>query len=1106
MKFVFLFVSLLSAVPLMADVETTPLAPRSRAEGTTLFTRLPPERTGIVVTNDYADPAMWAEHYRELIFGGMGTGVAIGDYDNDGRPDVFVASKTEASRLFRNLGNWRFEDVTEAAGLLAPSGMWQQGLAWARRLTGDEVPQRDEVANWKQGVVFVDVNNDGWLDLHVCRFGAPNQLFINQGDGTFTEEAQARGLAIADGSGTAAFCDYDGDGWLDVYLQTNMLDVAAHPNGQPDRLLRNRGDGFFVDVTARAGIGGETSGHSVAWWDENGDGRPDLYVANDFAVPDSLYRNNGDGTFTEVIDQVVSRSPYYSMGSDQGDADGDGDLDLLVADMAASTHERDQRGMSGSRARGQVHPDEAGTTAQTMRNALYLNTGTARVQEAAFLVGLAATDWTWSVLWADFDNDGWLDLHVTNGMIREYHNSDFLERIMISEDPAEPVRIMKASPVMAEENLAFRNHGGLEFEAVGPAWGLDEKGVSFGAALGDLDGDGDLDLVYGNYERGPTVLRNDSTEGHQLVVALRGTRSNRFGLDAVVRVETAARQQVRVLRATRGYLSGSEPIAHFGLGEATTVTRLVVEWPSGRRQVIENVAADQRVVITESADSEQAPAAVADAATWFESLDSATGLIVSTAERPGDEELMRPLQPRRFGHAGPDASVGDFNGDGLKDVVVASTGADPARLLLAEVSGRYSALALPPLEGAAEEGPLAAADVDGDGDFDLLRTRGGARLPAGAAGYQPELWLNDGFGHFARSSAALPAAPISVGALVVADFDRDGRPDVYLGSRGVVGAYPAAESGRWWRGQGSGRFADVTSEWAPSEAAALVTAAVPTDLDGDGWVDLVVASEWGPVRYWHNRQGRGFEDRTAAVGFEAAGTGWWRAVAVGDLNGDGRPDLALGNAGLNTQYHASAEAPAVLLDGDFGGRTDTLVEAHWIDGRLVPWRNRKDMTAQVRDLARRYRRNADYALATVDDLFGAEQVTAARRLEATELRSGVLLSQPDGRYVFSALPRIAQISSMEDVLIWDVDGDGAQDLVAVHNDHQPIGLVGWFEGGLGQILRGDGQGDFTAVPPAESGWVVPGDAQRVRLLHAPDGAVVLLVTRNDQTTLAFRRR
>jgi hypothetical protein len=1077
-------------------ISARPLAPRGPRGGRALFEELTAERTGIATVNTYADPKgsyrdprMWADRVHEFDVGAVGTGVAIGDYDNDGRPDLFVVSKTESCRLFRNLGDWKFEDVTDRAGV------------------GDV---GEAAGIWKQGATFVDVNNDGLLDIYVCRFNAPNLLYINQGDGTFKEEAQARGLAVRDASVMAAFCDYDRDGRLDVFVQTNLLDAASHPNGQRDYLFRNNGDGTFTDVTERSGISGEAQGHSCVWWDFDGDGWPDLYVANDFAQPDKLYRNNRDGTFTNVIDEVVPHMPFSSMGSDLGDVDNDGRIDLFVADMAATTHQKDQRTMAVGRSANVDPPDGSTLAPQVSRNALYVNTGTGRVLEAAYLAGLAATDWTWAPRLEDLDNDGRLDLYVTNGMHREVTNADLILRIGLAESPEEKARIERSSPVLAEQHLAFRNLGGLRFQDVSAEWGLNQRGVAFGAAFGDLDGTGNLALVYTNYRKGVTVMRNLSDTGHRVTIELRGSRSNRFGVGALVRIESDSGPQVRSLVLARGVLSSSEPILHFGLGADARIRSMTVSWPSGHVQEFEDLPVDQRFTVTEPGGPAGPRAPVPRAPGRFEEVSEELGLSVRMAEPQVDELAAQPLLPRRFNRSGPGLAVADGDGGRMGLVVIGGTSVAPTTLLTRGDDGKFSSAALAGADpaGAANAGPVLLFDADGDGRDDLFIARAGNSREAGSAAYAPQLLLRRGPGFVPAAPGSLPDLRVSAGAVAAADFNRDGRLDLFVGARLVPGDYPRAPRSALLANRG-GSFEDVTDAVAPGLGeVGMVTGALWSDVDGDGWPDLVITTEWGHVRYFHNDKGASFSDWTERAGFAAAGTGWWTSVAAADFNGDGRMDYVVGNLGLNTQYRASAERPALLYFGDFrGDGSDQLVEAYYEGDRLFPWRARKDLGAAIPSVLRRFPRNDAYARATLQEILGEDKIAAAGKLEATEMRSGVFLRQPDGTFRFSPLPDLAQIAPIQGLVAGDFDGDGRADIYAVQNSYAPIPSVGRFDGGLSQLLDGDGHGGFAAVAPLESGLLVPCDAKALAVADIDgNGRPGFVVTRNNETTLAFRSR
>jgi len=1060
-----------------------PLEPRPFPRGGTMFVQLPPEQTGVTAVNKYDDPRMWGDLYQEFEGGSIGTGVAIGDYDGDGRPDIFVVTKNHGCRLFRNLGGYRFEDVTQKAGVGAEPGVWNLGAT------------------------FVDINNSGRLDIYVCRFNAPNLLYINQGDGTFKERAHAYGLDIRDSSVMAAFSDYDRDGWLDVYITTNMLDSAAHPSGQRGYLLHNNRNGTFTDVTEGAGITGESQSHSATWWDFDNDGWPGLYVANDYGIPDKLYRNNRDGTFTDVIDQVLPHTSFYSMGSDLGDVNNDGFIDLLVADMAATSHQKDQNSIAESRERDE-EADNATAAMKLHRSALYLNTGTGHALEAAYLAGIAASNWTWSVRLEDLDNDGRLDLFVTNGFNRD-PNPDVNASTMHVENPAQRIKVLYNSPVLVETHLAFRNRGNLQFEGVGPAWGLDQKGVGFGAAFGDLSGDGNLDLVYTNYEGDVTVLRNDCDTGHVVNVDLRGTVSNRFGVGATVRVESALGVQVRQLVLARGYMSSSEPMLHFGLGADTVIRRMAVTWPSGKVQSFENVAVDRRYTITEPPGAVPLPPTPPQPRGQFEEMGRSGGFALPSREDTVEETYLQKVIPVRLNRRGPGLAVGDVFGSGRDDAVVGGTTLDPLRVLRAAPQGPFQAGDSPALatRATADDGPLLLFDASGRGRADLLVTKGGNTLPAGAQEYQPRLFLNDGQGGFAPApDDALPPLPINAGAVAAADFDHSGRLGVFIGGRFIPGRYPSPPQSALLANRG-GKFEDVTDALAPGlRRVGLVTSAIWSDVDGDGWPDLLLTLEWGNVRYFHNSGGRGFEDWTQRAGFASAGTGWWTSIASADFNGDGRPDFVVGNAGLNTQYSADPAHPALLYSGDFRGNgSSELIEAYYEGDSLYPWRSRKGLAAAVPSILKRYSRNAYYTRATLGEIVGEERLAKAERFAATELRSGVFLSQPDGTYRFEPLPRIAQISCLQGLAAGDFGGGGHADIFAVQNSYAPIRADGRNDGGLGQLLRGDGHGHFDPVAPLESGLVVPGDAKALSVADVGrDGWPGFLVTRNNSTALAFR--
>jgi hypothetical protein len=1073
-----------------ADYAAKPLADRvPAAAGATPFEVLSPEQTGVNVPNVFNDPRMWGERFRELTLGAVETGIAVADFDRDGLLDIFAVSKNGPCALYRQVAPFKFFDIAHAAGVAC-----------------------DAEASSITGATVVDINQDGNPDIYVCRYDAPNLLFINNGDGTFTERAHEYGLDIKDASVHAIFADYDRDGFVDCYLVTNILDFSKAPQGRRDYLLHNDGNGHFTDVTAKAGIWGLTQGHTAIWVDINHDGWPDIYVANDFETPDRLYLNKGDGTFTDVVDERLPHVTYFSMGADAGDINNDGLVDFLVTDMRDRNHKEFMTGMEEI-GRGLWEMERvAELIPQYMWNAVYLNTGTDRFEEVAHLTGMDATGWTFSARLGDLDNDGRLDVFYTTGMIRNFTDADLVDKQNVAPTLAARANVWKNSAPRQETTLAYRNLGDLKFENVSQAWGLDHKGVSFGCVVADLDGDGNLDLVIANYDAPPTVIRNHTTTGHRVVIKLDGRVPNRDGIGSELRIETASGIQVRQLFTERGIVSSEPPLVHFGLGNDTVIKKLSIRWPRGQVQTLENLPADQLLTISEPPlpDGAKPSPAVYNTPSrpdaLFAESATASGLKHSNTLRPFDEFAVQRLLPRRLNGLGPVLAVADVNGDGIDDLFVTGTAGQAGELFLGQADGTLKSAPSQPWADAAEADDVGAAfvDLNGDGHPDLLIAAGGVQHPQGDALLNDRLYLNDGHGNFTLAPAnTLPADGESTSVIATADYDHDGKVDVFVGGRVVPGKYPATPRSFLYHNVG-GKLVDVTDQVAPGlRDIGMVTAAVWADIDGDKRPDLLVATEWGPVVYFHNT-GHGFENLTAKAGL-AGLTGWWSALAVADVNGDGRLDIIAGNVGLNTKYRASAAEPTMLFAGDIDGTgRNLLIEAQYENGKLYPLRGRSKLAYAFPWLPKKFPTYKAYAAATMEDIFGADHLAKVRQLAATELASGIFLQQANGSFKFSPLPQTAQIAPINAIVARDLDGDGKLDLLCVGNNFGPEPNTGRFDGSLGVLLKGDGHGGFTPLLPAKSGVAVTGDARSavvLRLGQAKKPAIA--VSRCDGPLLLF---
>jgi len=1044
-------------------------------------------------------------------------GVCIGDVDGDERPDLLFSAPYGGHRFYRNLGGFRFEDATDAVGLSAVSNIWVRGAT------------------------FADLDGDGTLDLYLAGNGEAGRVLMNR-DGRF-ELATDTGLEHDAPSVMMQFADYDLDGDLDGYLaigdrgksaftgeffkldvefrdgkpvippeHSELYDVLMHPTlgpkvipvGNHDRLFRNEGNGIFTDVTTAAGISGPGFGLAASWFDADDDGDPDLYVANDFYTPDKFYRNNGDGTFTDIIATAMPHTPWFSMGTAVGDINNDGRLDLLATDMSGSTHYKSKLGM------GDMEKSlwflELPTPRQYMRNALYINTGTDRYLEAAQLAGIANTDWTWSPKFADFDQDGRLDLFIANGMTRDLTNSDLVQRGE-ALPPEERRKFWEAQDRKRDRNMAFRNAGDLQFEPKGAAWGLDAPLVSFGAATADLDGDGDLDLVTTNLDPPFLIHENRVASGNAVTLSLRGTKSNTHGFGARITAEAGGAKFVRELQPVQGYISSDQPIVHIGIGSAAIVDRLTVRWPSGTVQTLTRLETGRRHTITEPQDNGPVFGPELTPEPWFQPSDHLAGF--RHVENTFDDFAAQPLLPNRLSQFGPGMAWSDVDNDGDMDAFLCGAKDQPSRLLLWDADAeKFAAVKNPMIDFFVEQEDMAALffEFNGDGLPDLYVIAGGGEYKPGTPYLQDRLYVNQGAGQFAMAKRETPRIMDSGGALAAADFDRDGDLDWFVGARLVPGAYPTTPKSHLVRNEAGKATKVVTDDVAPGLATVgMVTSALWSDVDADGWPDLVLATEWGAVRLWKNEGGR-LVDRTRMSGL-ATITGWWNSVASGDFNGDGFIDFVAGNVGLNSKYHASAVHPVVAHYGDMDGSGNMrFVESCYEDNEWFPVRGRSCSTRAMPSLSERFPNFDSFAKATVLEIFPLQRRNKALRLDVNTLASGVFLNDGKGAFRFAPLPREAQVAPTFGIRVALVDGDAIPDLVLVQNFYGPQAETGRLDGGIGNVLRGRGDGTFEVVPPTVSGFVVPGDA---KALAAPDlnrdGRPDLVVTENNGPVRSFLR-
>jgi len=1085
------------------------LAQRSAA-AKVMFEELDKAATGV----DFINPVDESNSLRFLYASAMSTGgVAIGDFDGDGKPDIFLVSGPGKNKLFRQVAPMKFEDVTAKAGI-------------------------DGGDAWGVGCAFADVNGDGKIDIYVCNYLSPNQLFINNGDGTFTEKAKEYGIDFVDACHTPAFCDYDGDGKLDLYILTNRwyrpegfpneqtiyIEQGKGPRvlpkyekfydavrtgestyetqvvGRPDILCHNNGNGTFTDVSKAAGITHRGHGLSATWFDFNGDGKPDIWVGCDFDDADHIYRNNGDGTFTDVTVNTVGHLTWFSMGADFGDVNGDGLMDFFITDMSGTNHFK-QKTLMGSMGSKQWFMEHA-RPPQLMRNSLFLNAGNGRFMEGAYLAGIANSNWSWAARLCDFDNDGKNDIYIQAGMSRNFNEKD--DPQALQKDPTKTQwDRYRHLPPLKEQNMAFRNHGDLKFEDVSKAWGLDHLGMSYGCAVGDLDGDGNLDIVSVRLDEPVVIYHNTAQNGHRVTMDFVGTKSNHVGMGVKVRLESESGVQVREMTLTRGYLGCDQPLVHFGLGDDKMIKRLEVRWPSGRSQFYENLEVDQHYTITEpNADAPPIPSNPLPA-----TLFSASPILKEAVhkEAPFNEYVRESLLPNGMSQLGPGHAWGDVDGDGLDDLFIGGGARTNSRkIFLNKGNGKFVESENKfPSDTFCEDLGAVFFDANGDGHLDLFIASGGVEFDAGTPFMQSRLYLNDGKGNFKLApDSALPTLQDSSGPVVAADYDHDGKVDLFIGGRCVPGKYPTSPKSHLLHNEG-GKFIDVT----PAELSeiGMVTAALWSDVDGDGWVDLMVAHEWGPIDIYHNDHGKLVKMKD--TGLEKY-TGWWNGIAGRDLDGDGNIDYVVTNFGRNTKYHPDPAHPALIFYGDMDGTGKSqIIEAEYEGDKIVPIRGRSCSSLAMPFIKEKFTTYKAFASATLPEIYTAKKLESVQKFSAGYLDSGVLHNDGHGHFTFQPLPWAAQLSPSYGVAISELNGDTSPDIVLAQNFFSPQIETGRMASGLSLLLTGNGKGGFDAVWPNRSGISEPGDAKSLTLMDVNgDGLPDVVMGINDAPMSVFLAR
>ncbi|MEM1135084.1 MAG: VCBS repeat-containing protein [Bacteroidota bacterium] len=1064
-----------------------------------LFSLLPAKETGIAFKNQLAFNKDFNIYtYRNFYNGG---GVGLGDINNDGLIDIYFTANMQSNKLYLNKGDFKFEDITKAAGVAGTKA-------------------------WSTGVSIADVNGDGLLDIYVCNSGdiegdnKQNELFINNGNLTFSESAETYGLADKGFSTHGAFFDYDKDGDLDLYLLNNSyqaigsfnLQKNERPKRDPvggDKLFRNEGD-TFIDVSEEAGIYGSIIGFGlgVTVGDIDKDGWQDIYVSNDFFERDYIYMNNKDGTFNEVLEEKMRSISATSMGADMADFNNDAHADIFVTEMLPDTHERLKTVTtfeSWDRYQLNIKNDYYH---QFTRNTFHLNNTDGTYSEIGRLAGVEATDWSWGALIVDLDNDGWKDLFVANGILGDLTNQDYIQffsdenivKEIITGDKVDYQKLIDAIPSNKLPNYAFRNNRDYTFTDKAAEWGLATPSFSNGSAYGDLDNDGDPDLVVNNVNMEAFIYRNETDkvhpENHYLKLELVGEGKNPFALGTKITVKYANEIVYLEQMPVRGFESTIDHRPHIGVGTAEKIDSLLVTWPDGKLTVMTDVAINQSLKLKQSdaLKTEQKP--TLPAKSLFTNVGADYGIDFIHQENAFVDFDRDRLIFHMLSTEGPKMAKADVNADGLQDFYIGGAKGFSGALYIQTSGGQFKKSSTTVFENdkGAEDVDVLFFDADNDGDADLYVASGGNEFSSVSSFLLDRLYLNDGQGNFIKNKEALPFTKYeSTGCVAASDYEGDGDLDLFVGNRLIPFLYGKSGNGYLLQNDGQGHFEDISQETAPAfKELGMITDAIWEDIDNDSDDDLIVVGDWMPVKVFMNEQGVLKEVEALEKSH-----GWWNTIEQGDFNNDGLIDFVVGNHGLNSRFEASKEKPMSLYVNDFdkNGSVEQVINMHFGD-TAYPMVLRHDLVMQLPHLKKKYLKYENYKTQTITDIFTAEELQKAIVKEAYMRESALLLNKGDGNFEVKALPTEAQFSPTYAFLTGDFNGDGLLDIISGGNLFNVKPEVGRYDASYGLFLAGNGDGTFQTINTSQSGISFSGEVRDIEVLNINGEEIITIVKNN----------